>query len=88
MLEIGEWVEFTRNGKTTRGYVTSPYFNRTTIAVLELGKFKLYSVPSHELVLSSTELLPQDKNMLIDMALASRNQSLFESLTGSLASQL
>lgn len=88
MLDVGEWVEFTRKGITTRGYVTSPYLNRTTIAVMELGTVKLYSVPSHELVLSSTSLLPQDKEMLIDMALATNNRDWFKSLTGSLEATL
>lgn len=83
MLEVGEWVQFTKNNVTTRGYVTSPYLNRTTIAVLELGKVKLYSVPSYELSLSPTVLLPQDKDMLIDMALATNNRDWFESLVGS-----
>lgn len=88
MLTVGDWVEFTRKGITTRGYITTPFFHRTTIVVMEYGKVKLYSVPSHELTLSSTVLLPQDREMLVDMALATNNRDWFESLTGSLEGSL
>jgi len=80
MLNTGDWVEFTKDGAILRGFVIGPtFFNQTIVET----KLKLYNVPDYQLRVLKTEFHKHDKEMLIDMALASHNQGLFESLVGS-----
>jgi len=90
MLNTGDWVEFHLNGKTHKGFVITPNIFATTIETLgkdyQIGqpyKKMAYHVPNYQITLLSDDILPQDRTMLIDMALASHNQGLFESLVGS-----
>ena len=95
MFNKGEWVEFTMDGKTLKGFVLNPNIYATTIETMgknyQVGQpyqRMSYNVPNYRIKLLGVEFLPQDKAMLIDMALASNNKGLFESLVGSLEATL
>lgn len=90
MTNIGEWVEFPVNGKKHQGFVLKNNLLGSTIETLGVDykvgqpyKKMTYHVPHSHIKPLQDEFLPHDRDMCIDMALASGNKGLFQSLVGS-----